>query len=70
MGVTDQEATDLMEKQTFQEHEEATAKLRRAKLSSCRLPTYLVGCTNANKFVVNDYVGIHFVGWKGKGCAS
>ncbi len=43
MGMTDQEAIDLMEKQTFQEQEEATAKLRRAKLSSCQLPTYLVG---------------------------
>ena len=43
LGMTDQQALDLMEKETFQEHEEATAKLRRAKLSSCQLPTYLVG---------------------------
>jgi uncharacterized protein (DUF885 family) len=43
LGMTDQEALDLMEKRTFQEHEEATAKLQRAKLSSCQLPTYLVG---------------------------
>lgn len=43
MGMTDQQALDLMEKDTFQEHEEATAKLRRAKLSSTQLPTYLVG---------------------------
>ena len=43
MGMTDQQAMDLMEKQTFQEHEEASAKLQRAKLSSCQLPTYLVG---------------------------
>ena len=43
MGMTDQQALDLMEKETFQEHEEAAAKLRRAKLSSCQLPTYLVG---------------------------
>ena len=32
-----------MEKETFQETEEATAKLQRAKLSSCQLPTYFVG---------------------------
>jgi uncharacterized protein (DUF885 family) len=43
MGMTDQEAMDLMLKQTFQENEEATAKLQRAKLSSCQLPTYFVG---------------------------
>jgi uncharacterized protein (DUF885 family) len=43
MGMTDQEALDLMEKETFQEAEEATAKLQRAKLSSCQLPTYFVG---------------------------
>ena len=43
LGMTDQQALDLMEKRTFQEHEEATAKLQRAKLSSCQLPTYLVG---------------------------
>jgi uncharacterized protein (DUF885 family) len=43
MGMTDQQALDLMEKDTFQEHEEAAAKLRRAKLSSCQLPTYFVG---------------------------
>jgi uncharacterized protein (DUF885 family) len=28
---------------TFQEKEEATAKLQRAQLSSCQLPTYFVG---------------------------
>ncbi len=43
MGMTDQEALDLMVKQCFQETEEATGKLRRAKLSSCQLPTYYVG---------------------------
>lgn len=43
LGMTDQQAIDLMEKQTFQEREEAAAKLRRAKLSSCQLPTYFVG---------------------------
>jgi uncharacterized protein (DUF885 family) len=41
--MTDQQALDLMEKETFQETEEATAKLQRAKLSSCQLPTYFVG---------------------------
>jgi uncharacterized protein (DUF885 family) len=43
MGMTDQEALDLMMKQTYQEKEEATAKLQRAQLSSCQLPTYFVG---------------------------
>jgi uncharacterized protein (DUF885 family) len=42
-GMTDQQALDLMEKQTFQEREEAAAGLRRAKLSSCQLLTYYVG---------------------------
>ena len=41
--MTDQEAMDMMEKTTFQEHEEAVAKLQRAKLSSTQLPTYFVG---------------------------
>ena len=43
LNMTDQEALDLMEKQTFQEAEEATAKLQRAKLSSAQLPTYFAG---------------------------
>jgi uncharacterized protein (DUF885 family) len=43
MNMTDQEAMDLMIRDTFQENEEATAKLQRAKLSSCQLPTYFVG---------------------------
>jgi len=43
LDMTDQEALDLMEKQTFQEAEEATEKLQRAKLSSCQLPMYYVG---------------------------
>ncbi|HWB84146.1 MAG TPA: DUF885 domain-containing protein [Bryobacteraceae bacterium] len=43
LNMTDQEALDLMEKQTFQETEEASAKLQRAKLSSCQLPMYFVG---------------------------
>jgi uncharacterized protein (DUF885 family) len=43
MRMTDQEALDLMTKNTYQETEEATAKLQRAKLSSCQLPTYYAG---------------------------
>ena len=38
-----EEALDLMEKQTFQEKEEAEGKLQRAKLTSCQLPVYFVG---------------------------
>jgi uncharacterized protein (DUF885 family) len=43
MGMTDQQALDLMTKSTYQEMEEATGKLQRAKLSSCQLPTYYAG---------------------------
>ena len=43
MGMTEQEAMDLMVRDTFQEKEEATAKIQRAQLSSCQLPTYFVG---------------------------
>jgi uncharacterized protein (DUF885 family) len=43
MGMTDSQALDLMTKSTYQETEEATAKLQRAKLSSCQLPTYYAG---------------------------
>ena len=43
MGMTDQQALDLMINDTFQEREEATAKLQRAQLSSCQLPTYYAG---------------------------
>ncbi len=43
LGMTDQQALDLMIKDTYQEKEEATAKLQRAQLSSCQLPTYFVG---------------------------
>lgn len=43
LNMTDQEALDLMEKQTFQEKEEAQEKLQRAKLTSAQLPTYFVG---------------------------
>jgi uncharacterized protein (DUF885 family) len=41
--MTDAEAMALMEKDTFQEHEEAVAKLQRVKLSSTQLPMYFVG---------------------------
>ncbi len=43
MGMSGEEAMELMTKRTFQEKEEAVAKLRRAKLSSCQLPTYFAG---------------------------
>jgi uncharacterized protein (DUF885 family) len=43
MNMTDEEAMKLMLEKTFQEKEEATAKLQRAKLSSCQLPTYFAG---------------------------
>lgn len=43
MNMTDEQAMDLMVNKTFQEKEEAEAKLRRAKLSSCQLPTYYAG---------------------------
>ena len=43
MNMTDQEALELMEKQTFQTQAEAEGKLQRAKLSSTQLPTYFVG---------------------------
>jgi len=43
MNMTEQEALDLMIRDTFQEKAEATAKIQRAQLSSCQLPTYFVG---------------------------
>jgi uncharacterized protein (DUF885 family) len=43
MGMTDQQAMDLMINDTFQEQEEARGKLQRVKLSSTQLPTYFVG---------------------------
>jgi uncharacterized protein (DUF885 family) len=43
MEMSDAEALDLMTKGTYQEMEEATAKLQRAKLLSCQLPTYYAG---------------------------
>jgi uncharacterized protein (DUF885 family) len=43
LNMSDEEAMTLMKTQTFQEEEEARAKLQRAKLSSAQLPTYFVG---------------------------
>jgi Bacterial protein of unknown function (DUF885) len=43
LGMTDQQALDLMTKRAFQESQEAEGKLRRAKLSSAQLPTYYIG---------------------------
>jgi uncharacterized protein (DUF885 family) len=43
MGMTDEQALALMIEDAYQEREEATAKLQRAKLSSCQLPTYFAG---------------------------
>jgi uncharacterized protein (DUF885 family) len=43
MGMTDEQALNLMTTQAYQETEEASAKLQRAKLSSCQLPTYYTG---------------------------
>ena len=43
MGLTDEQAMELMMGRTFQEKEEAVAKVQRAKLASCQLPTYFTG---------------------------
>jgi uncharacterized protein (DUF885 family) len=43
MGMTDEQALDLMTKDAFQTQAEAEGKLVRAKLSSTQLPTYYVG---------------------------
>jgi len=43
MNMSDNDAMSLMLDQTFQEREEASAKLQRAKLSSTQLPTYYAG---------------------------
>ena len=42
-NMTEQQAMDLMMKQTFQEEGEAVAKWKRARLSSAQLSTYFVG---------------------------
>ena len=43
MGMTEQQALDLMVNDTFQEKQEATGKIQRAQLSSCQLPMYFIG---------------------------
>lgn len=43
MGMTEQQAMDLMMNDTFQEKEEARGKYQRAQLSSCQLPMYFIG---------------------------
>jgi uncharacterized protein (DUF885 family) len=43
MGLSDQDALDLMLKRCFQTPAEAEGKLQRAKLSSVQLPTYFTG---------------------------
>ena len=43
LNMSDQEAMDFLEKQAFQEHQEAIEKLQRAKSTSGQLPTYYVG---------------------------
>lgn len=43
MNMTEQEALDLMIRDTYQEKEEAVAKYQRAQLSSAQLPTYFAG---------------------------
>jgi len=43
LDMTDRQALELMTKGAYQETEEAAAKLQRAKLTSCQLPTYYAG---------------------------
>jgi uncharacterized protein (DUF885 family) len=43
MGMSDQQALDFMINQTYQEREEAVAKLQRAQLTSCQLDMYYAG---------------------------
>jgi uncharacterized protein (DUF885 family) len=44
-NMTEQQAMELMMKETFQEEGEAVAKWKRARLSSAQLSTYFVGVT-------------------------
>jgi uncharacterized protein (DUF885 family) len=62
-GMTDDQAMDLMVKKCFQETEEATAKLQRAKLSSCQLPTYYVGWRGWQQ-LRRDYQAKHAAAFK------
>jgi len=43
LNMSDQDALDLLEKQAFQEHQEAVEKIQRAKMTSAQLPSYYVG---------------------------
>ena len=45
MGMTREQAMDLMVNETYQEKEEAEGKWQRAQLSSCQLPMYFLGYT-------------------------
>jgi uncharacterized protein (DUF885 family) len=44
-NMTEQQAMDLMTKETFQQEGEAVAKWKRARLTSAQLSTYFVGAT-------------------------
>ena len=44
-NMTEEEAMDLMTKETFQQEGEAVAKWKRARLTSAQLSTYFVGAT-------------------------
>jgi uncharacterized protein (DUF885 family) len=43
MGMSDQQAIELMTRDTYQESQEAIAKVQRAQLSSCQLTYYFSG---------------------------
>ncbi|SPE37866.1 conserved hypothetical protein [Candidatus Sulfopaludibacter sp. SbA3] len=43
LNMADEDALDFLEKQAFQEHQEAVEKLQRAKATSAQLPTYYMG---------------------------
>jgi uncharacterized protein (DUF885 family) len=62
MGMTDEQAMDLMTKDAFQTQAEADGKLVRAKLSSTQLPTYYVGLREWLAFRKNyqDAAGSNF----------
>lgn len=49
-NMTDEQAMDLLTKQTFQTQAEAEGKLKRAKLTSAQLPTYYLGLREWLKF--------------------
>jgi uncharacterized protein (DUF885 family) len=63
MGMTDEQAMDLMLNKAFQEKEEAVGKLRRTKLSSCQLPTYFVGWSDWRR-VLDNYKKAKGAGFK------